>query len=92
MRDSDITAEVVEQLKQAGPKISGIIEANGEGDAGMLEALFKVKGFSLFIFSVRSVGASTGFSGVVSRVACLLRGFVLVAVVELPLGSSADQI
>eukprot|EP00752_Nemacystus_decipiens_P008460 g7562.t1 len=42
VRDSDITAEIVEQLKQAGPKISGIIEANGEGDAGMLEAVFKV--------------------------------------------------
>lgn len=42
VRDSDITAEVVEQLKQVGPKISGIIEANSEGDAGMLEALFKV--------------------------------------------------
>lgn len=47
MRDSDITAEIVEQLKQAGPKISGIIEANGEGDAGMLEALFKVGVVSL---------------------------------------------
>ncbi|CAM9429267.1 unnamed protein product [Scytosiphon promiscuus] len=42
VRDSEITAEVVEQLNQVGPKISGIIEANGEGDAGMLEALFKV--------------------------------------------------
>lgn len=42
VRDSDITAEIVEQLKRAGPRISGIIEAHGEGDAGMLEALFKV--------------------------------------------------
>lgn len=55
VRDSDITAEVVEQLKQAGPKISGIIEANGEGDAGMLEALFKVKeGFGFVFFAVSS--------------------------------------
>lgn len=42
VRNSDITAEVVENLKQAGPKIANIIEANGEGDAGMLEVLFKV--------------------------------------------------
>lgn len=42
MRDSDITAEVVENLKQAGPKIAGLIEANGEGDAEMLGVLFKV--------------------------------------------------
>lgn len=42
MRDSDITKEVVEQLKITGPKIAGIIEAHGEGDAAMLEALFKV--------------------------------------------------
>lgn len=39
---SDITTEVVEQLKQVAPKLTGIIEAHGEGDAAMLEALFNV--------------------------------------------------
>lgn len=57
VRDSEITAEVVEQLKQVGPKISGIIEANGEGDAGMLEALFKV---CLLLQGARFRGLRTG--------------------------------
>lgn len=42
VRESDITAEVVEELKSAGPKIAVIIEANGEGDAAMLDTVFKV--------------------------------------------------
>ncbi|CAN0316369.1 unnamed protein product, partial [Ascophyllum nodosum] len=41
VRDSEIATELVEQLKAMGPKIARIIEANGEGDPAMLEALFK---------------------------------------------------
>lgn len=33
---------MVEELKAAGPKIAVIIEANGEGDAAMLDTVFKV--------------------------------------------------
>lgn len=54
VRDSDITAEVVEQLKQTGPKIANIIEANGEGDAGMLSALFKVRGLTAAVSKVQN--------------------------------------
>lgn len=64
VQDSDITAEIVEQLQHAGPKISGIIEANAEGDAGMLEALFKVRlpvCLPLCVFSSLVTPALTGW-------------------------------
>lgn len=39
--ESDITSEIVDQLKGVAPKLTGIIEAHGEGDPVMIEGLFK---------------------------------------------------
>ena len=70
VRDSDITAEVVENLKQAGPKIGGIIEANGEGDAEMLGVLFKV-GRVLRCFLASSLACLIVFCWVACFISCV---------------------
>lgn len=44
VRDSEITGDVVEQLKKVSPKLTAIIEAHGESDPALLGELFKVGG------------------------------------------------
>lgn len=42
VRDSEITADVAEQLRQVSPKLTSLIESHGEADPALLGELFKV--------------------------------------------------